>query len=236
MSNEEQQNLRTAYDELCTSYRAIDDFRAKLLGLLPLITGGGLVVLTKDVAQVPPDAFLPIGCFGALVTLGLLAYEIYGIRKCHALIDAAQVLEKRMILPVPGQFRARPLSVLGFVNEPFAAAIIYPAVMAAWIYLATYSPPDSPVHQAVWVFFVGFAIVLGYSLWLRREEIKNFWLRREETKKRMKGIIKSWRDRRSAREPERAHSVDRSAAPTPRQPETTQTQNASGSAASPTGP
>jgi hypothetical protein len=29
-----------AYEELCTSYRAIDDFRAKLLGFLPLVTGG----------------------------------------------------------------------------------------------------------------------------------------------------------------------------------------------------
>jgi hypothetical protein len=29
------ENLRTVYRELCQSYRAIDDFRAKLLALLP---------------------------------------------------------------------------------------------------------------------------------------------------------------------------------------------------------
>ena len=29
------QNLRTVYKELCNSYRAIDDFRTKLLGFLP---------------------------------------------------------------------------------------------------------------------------------------------------------------------------------------------------------
>jgi hypothetical protein len=38
--------LRGAYDQLCMSYRAIDDFRTKLLGFLPLVTGGGLLLLT----------------------------------------------------------------------------------------------------------------------------------------------------------------------------------------------
>jgi hypothetical protein len=38
-------NLRTTYEQLCNSYRAIDDFRSKLLGFLPLITGGGLILL-----------------------------------------------------------------------------------------------------------------------------------------------------------------------------------------------
>jgi hypothetical protein len=31
------QNLRMAYQEVCTSFHAIDDFRAKMLGLLPPI-------------------------------------------------------------------------------------------------------------------------------------------------------------------------------------------------------
>jgi hypothetical protein len=38
-------NLRTAYDQLCVTYRAIDDFRARLLGFLPVATGGGLLLL-----------------------------------------------------------------------------------------------------------------------------------------------------------------------------------------------
>ena len=35
---EKQEGKLKAYEELCTSYRAIDDFRAKLLGFLPLAT------------------------------------------------------------------------------------------------------------------------------------------------------------------------------------------------------
>ena len=42
LDTEKQENLRTVYRELCSSYRAIDDFRTKLLGFLPLVTGTGL--------------------------------------------------------------------------------------------------------------------------------------------------------------------------------------------------
>ena len=41
-------NLRAVYQELCTTYRAIDDFRAKLLGFLPLVSGAGVFVLLGD--------------------------------------------------------------------------------------------------------------------------------------------------------------------------------------------
>jgi hypothetical protein len=38
-------NLKAAYDEVCRSYERIDDFRAKLLGLLPLAAGAALFSL-----------------------------------------------------------------------------------------------------------------------------------------------------------------------------------------------
>jgi hypothetical protein len=48
------ENLKMAYQEVCTTYRAIDDFRAKLLGLLPLVSGTGIFFLlnmrTTDLA------------------------------------------------------------------------------------------------------------------------------------------------------------------------------------------
>ena len=34
LTDKQKDNLKTIYQELCDSYRAIDDFRAKLLGLL----------------------------------------------------------------------------------------------------------------------------------------------------------------------------------------------------------
>ena len=92
-------DLRTAYAELCTSYRAIDDFRAKLLGFLPLVTGGGLVLLTGRADGVRSEFFKPVGLFGIAVTAGLLAYELFCIRKCNALLEAGKALESTMKLP-----------------------------------------------------------------------------------------------------------------------------------------
>jgi len=46
-------NAKTAYETLCTRYHAIDDFRGKLLGFLPLATGGIFLLAEKD-EIVPP--------------------------------------------------------------------------------------------------------------------------------------------------------------------------------------
>jgi hypothetical protein len=45
-------NCRTAYNQVCTSFHAIDDLRTKLLGFLPLVTGGGLILLTGKAGEV----------------------------------------------------------------------------------------------------------------------------------------------------------------------------------------
>jgi hypothetical protein len=68
------------YKELCTSYRAIDDFRTKLLGFLPLATAAGVIALFgKDVSLTQDKlTFLePVAIFGVLITIGLYAYQLY---------------------------------------------------------------------------------------------------------------------------------------------------------------
>jgi hypothetical protein len=171
-SQDEATNLRSAYDQLCLSYRAIDDFRAKLLGFLPLVTGGGLVLLTGKADGLAKVLFLPIGVFGIAVTLGLFSYEIYGIKKCHALIEVGQTMETSLGLDA-GQFRNRPREVLRHINEPFAAAIIYPAVIAAWTYLATFqSARWLSAALALVVFAVGFALTVEYNRRLGRDAMQ----------------------------------------------------------------
>jgi len=66
-----------------------------------------------------------------------------------------------------GQFSVRPTAILGIGNEAFAAAIVYPVVMAAWTYLAVFQA--SPwTHMALpgLVYAIGFTvtILLDYSL------------------------------------------------------------------------
>jgi len=161
--------LRDAYGQLCASYHAIDDFRAKLLGLLPLVTGGGLAIATGKGDDVSRGFLLPLGLLGLVVTAGLYSYEVYGIAKCHALIKAGRSMEDGLGLD-RGQFQERPRSVLGLVNEPFAAAIIYPAVGAAWAYLAAFEV-DGPAAGAIAgvVFVAGLAVTLNYNRVLARD-------------------------------------------------------------------
>ncbi len=163
-------NPLDVYRELCSSYRAIDDFRAKLLAFLPFATGGGIfLLLNKDIASGEfTRFFVPIGAFGFLITLGLFAYEIYGIKKCGALILAGQQIENW--LHSDGQFGRRPREVFGFINEPFAAGIIYPAVLAAWTFLGLiFVLPQNAWWIALAVFGAGLALSLRYNYLLQNE-------------------------------------------------------------------
>lgn len=107
------------------------------------------------------------------MTLGLFVFEIYGIRKCTALIFAGADLERRLGKGA-GQFTLRPPGVLGVIAEPLAAGIIYPGVMAAWTYFALHFSgyPDSWWRMAG-VFFVPFLLMLGFIYWLSCEEKDN---------------------------------------------------------------
>ena len=170
------ESLKLIYQELCSGYRAIDDFRAKLLGFLPLATGAGVVLLSDAFTDQEKRALVtpflgPIGAFGFVVTLGLLAYEIHGIMKCARLITLGQRIEKS--LGPDGQFLTHPEYALGFINKPFAAALIYPAVLAAWMFVATCGDGSRPpaLRYPVLVFAFGFTLVFLFGRlvrWLSR--------------------------------------------------------------------
>jgi hypothetical protein len=162
------------YNELCTSYRAIDDFRAKLLGFLPLVTGTGISFLfekiqnSQDIPIETKSLLAAVGVFGALITLGLFSYEIFGIKKCAALIKAGQDLEVSMNIE-NGQFTKRPQSIAHLINEPFAAGVIYSTVLAAWIFfaLAFTRPTTNPLIPII-VIAIGFFGTLIYDFSLRK--------------------------------------------------------------------
>jgi hypothetical protein len=182
-----------AYEQTCISYHAIDDFRARLLGFLPIASAGGLFLLVEAKDSQSEGPLVAAGLFGFVVTLGLLAYEIYGIKRCHHLIEYGRRLELDMQLEY-GQFQQRPRGVHlrsreesseahgveneqhdpgGFeIDEPVATALIYPAVLAGWAFVAIQT--GSPIWAAVvafLIFIIGFVLIAHWDSTLRREAI-----------------------------------------------------------------
>ena len=131
----EPESLATAYKVACDLYQRIDDFRAKLLGFLPLVSGTGIfLLLNESTFKIDKNYLVAVGLFGFAVTLGLLLYELRGVQRCIRIINVAASLEREM--HVAGPFRLRVHSFRNLINEPVAAGIIYPAVLAAWTYVA----------------------------------------------------------------------------------------------------
>jgi quinol-cytochrome oxidoreductase complex cytochrome b subunit len=130
----------TMYLELCKAYHAIRDFRAKLLALLPLASGGGVVLLLRSNLDTSPHYLIVAGAFGVVVTVGLYLYEWHNIRKCEKLICQGANLEEKL---GAGQFQAHPLyqKKVGTTKKPyftphfFAAVLVYLAVVASWVYV-----------------------------------------------------------------------------------------------------
>src|SRR5262245_2265910 len=111
--------LTAAYNVACDLYQRIDDFRAKLLGFLPLVSGTGIfLLLNKSISKINQNFLVAVGLFGFAVTLGLLFYELRGVQRCVRLINVAASLEKTM--NVAGPFRLRVHSFRNVVNEPVA--------------------------------------------------------------------------------------------------------------------
>jgi hypothetical protein len=138
--------LLAAYSEVCASYHAIDEFRTKLLGILPIASLAGILLLGKDnLFQADSLAQRLVGFasfFAAAFTLSLFLFEIRGILRCHHLIERGAQLEEA--LNVKGQFfvcshqhaQAAGSRLERVFNAKVAASAVYSLVFAAWLFLA----------------------------------------------------------------------------------------------------
>jgi hypothetical protein len=166
-------HLATAYTQLCSSYQSIDTFRQTLLGMLPLASASRIFFPS---ATNPDKAVLiSSGVFGFMVTLGLLIFEIRGIRHCTHLIVLGIFVGHRM--GIQGQFRNCPQGIqpiaaapglARYTNEPLATAVIYLAVRGGWAFLTFASTAAwyLAASLAGTVFFIGFALLWKLDRWL----------------------------------------------------------------------
>lgn len=141
-------NEHLVYQEVCKGLHQIDDFRAKLLALLPISSGAGIFLLleTNDGGG---SHLWPIGLLGAVISFGLFVYEGRQTVVCGHLVRVGAELERSMGFD-KGQFRGRPKpsgldiekpsdylrrEYLLRPSMPLASVIVYLAVIAGWILL-----------------------------------------------------------------------------------------------------
>ncbi len=149
------QNLTTVYEEVCKSYHNIDDFRSKLLSLLPFASGTSIFFLLKD--GFPSASYLvAIGIFGFVVTFGLFSYELHGIRRCIRLIELGKRIEG--LMGIGGQFWHRPLDFANLIGPKLASLVIYSAVLGSWTYVALSTWPLVAQVVAPLVFLIGLVV------------------------------------------------------------------------------
>src|SRR5256714_11529400 len=128
------EELRMVYQELCTRYHNIAEFRSKLLGLLPFVTASSFVAtMIGDPSKSLPLAHLvlPFGLFGALVTLALFWYEVDNLKRSALLTAQGRTLEKAMHLL--GPFTPGPSSLFNTRN---AAGVIYSTTLSGLVCFA----------------------------------------------------------------------------------------------------
>jgi hypothetical protein len=119
--------LRHEYQEVCANYRAIDDFRGKLLTLWPILGGaaGGVALLASSPAN--KRYLWAVGLLGLAVSLGLAVYEWNQTLRCDQLKKVGRQLEREMgletaqFLTLPSGFRrgikAPPIAMLKQIVE-----------------------------------------------------------------------------------------------------------------------
>jgi hypothetical protein len=155
-ADHDRSSIFAVYAQVSENYRAVDDLRLRLLALLPLATGAGILVLlgSHNVAAV---IGVPVGVFGMIATVSLYFYELHGVEKCAHYIDRGVQLEDD--LDVPGAFTNRPHQIFGVVSELLPAALIYPASFAGWLFLAIYHAGPAVRSLATIAVFVAGATV-----------------------------------------------------------------------------
>jgi hypothetical protein len=157
------ENLRLAYQELCKSYQAIADFRAKLLGFLPLASGAGFFALLGNGKDPVPYYAWVAGIFGFAITLGLFFYELRGLQRSAALEHTGRELEAALGL-ADGQFTTQPSANLhGLIDARAAAWLIYPSILAGWAYMAGLQRLG-----VLWATVVGIIIAVAVAAWFAR--------------------------------------------------------------------
>ena len=173
--------LVKSYEEICRSYHSIDEFRTRLLGLLPFSSLVGIFLLDPEkmgpATRMPPtELFGFAALFAALLTLALFGYEIRGMRRTHTLITEGFHLEQQLGI-THGQFHicmerkchdeSDDNPFVKFFDSKLIACFIYSTVLIAWLYISLRLGFETQLPKgtcALWASVAG--LIVGFLVFL----------------------------------------------------------------------
>ena len=158
----------TYYTNLNNNIRSTDDISFKLLGIVPLFSGSGILIAVFKSELFWSPAIYVIGAFGALVTLGLFRWELRNVQTCVWLIKCGAVLEEATNAGKPGQFHRRPGAPMR-IGKTQAEKLIYSVIVFTWLLLPwlVYSTAQAKSNAALYVnetlnsIYIAFAVIVG---------------------------------------------------------------------------
>ena len=138
-------DVGAVYQRVRAEISTTDDISFKLMGLVPLISGAGLLSLIfsdKVPALAGASGASPSGAtavtalclFAAAVTLGLFRWELRNVQACNWLIARAHALEARGLaaLDLDARLLDRPRAPDG-IGKEIAEKSIYGVTVAVWL-------------------------------------------------------------------------------------------------------
>lgn len=156
------------YTNLNTNIRFTDDISFKLLGLVPLFSGSGILVALLRSEYLWSPAIYAMAAFGALITFGLFRWELRNIQNCLWMIKCGKAMEAADDATKPGQFFRRPRSPMG-IGKTEAEKLIYGVTIFTWLLLPwlVYSTAQAktntipPLNQTLNCIYIAFAVIVA---------------------------------------------------------------------------
>lgn len=152
------------YDQLCDNIRKTDDISFKLIGLVPLVSGTGLISILMSDKQPGPPVIILLSLFAAAITLGIFRWELRNTQTCRWQIKFAEELEKnaldkaeltRSYIPQPGS----PQSI----GKREAEKFIYGITIAAWLAFPAFLLPPGKLDPFLYRPYLPVAAVIALA-------------------------------------------------------------------------
>ena len=158
------------YDQWCADIRATDEISFKLIGIVPLVSGTGLLTIFLTNGQLPPEILIALSLFAAAVTLGLFRWELRNIQTCAWLIYYVGELERTVLdgEPVKKNLGDWPKPPQG-IGKTEAEKFIYTVTIVTWLALPFLLLTYNQLGPWTWGLcgFVSFVIAVATVISLR---------------------------------------------------------------------